>query len=96
MERDDATSLLARRVVTGAGHFLPREKPGAVSSAMLELLAATMKFHPGKVEPTMRLLGSDEVLAKLQAGETGREIFEAYRPQLEHFRKIRAKYLLYK
>ena len=62
----------------------------------MELLAATIKFHPGKVEPTMRLLGSDEVLAKLQAGETGREILQAYRPQLEHFRKIRAKYLLYK
>ncbi|HTF61168.1 MAG TPA: DUF1343 domain-containing protein [Edaphobacter sp.] len=62
----------------------------------MELLAATMKFHPGKVEPTMRLLGSDEVLAKLQAGETGREILQQYRPQLEHFRKIRAKYLLYK
>jgi uncharacterized protein YbbC (DUF1343 family) len=62
----------------------------------MELLAATMKFHPGKMEPTMRLLGSDEVLAKLQAGETGREILEQYRPQLEHFRQIRAKYLLYK
>jgi hypothetical protein len=62
----------------------------------MELLAATMKFHPGKVEPTMRLLGSDEVFAKLQAGETGRKILEANRPQLEHFRKIRAKYLLYK
>jgi pimeloyl-ACP methyl ester carboxylesterase len=33
------SSLLARRVVPGAGHFLPREKPEAVSSAMLELLA---------------------------------------------------------
>lgn len=62
----------------------------------MELLAATMKFHPGKVEPTMRLLGSDEVLAKLQAGETGRAILEQYHPQLEHFRNIRAKYLLYK
>ena len=39
-ERAQFTSLLARRVVTGAGHFLPREKPEAVSSAMLELLAA--------------------------------------------------------
>jgi pimeloyl-ACP methyl ester carboxylesterase len=36
------TRLVARRIVSGAGHFLPREKPDAVSSAMLELLAA----HP--------------------------------------------------
>jgi pimeloyl-ACP methyl ester carboxylesterase len=31
--------LVARRVIAGAGHFLPREKPEAVSSALLELLA---------------------------------------------------------
>ncbi len=40
-ERTAFTSLRARRVVAGAGHFLPREKPDAVSSAMLELLGAT-------------------------------------------------------
>jgi pimeloyl-ACP methyl ester carboxylesterase len=33
------TSLVAREVVPGAGHFLPRENPDAVSSAMLKLLA---------------------------------------------------------
>jgi pimeloyl-ACP methyl ester carboxylesterase len=32
------TKLVARHVVAGAGHFLPREKPDAVSSALLELL----------------------------------------------------------
>jgi len=30
--------LVDRRIVQGAGHFLPREKPDAVSSALLELL----------------------------------------------------------
>jgi pimeloyl-ACP methyl ester carboxylesterase len=40
-ERASFTSLLARRVIAGAGHFLPREKPEAVSSAMLELIAGT-------------------------------------------------------
>jgi len=33
--------LVARRVVPGVGHFMPRERPDAVSSAMLELLAPT-------------------------------------------------------
>jgi len=33
------TTLVAREVVPGAGHFLSREKPDAVSSAMLKLLA---------------------------------------------------------
>ena len=33
--------LVARRVIDGAGHFMPRERPDAVSSALLELLAST-------------------------------------------------------
>jgi pimeloyl-ACP methyl ester carboxylesterase len=39
-ERAMFTKLTARRVIPGAGHFVPREKPDAVSSALLELLAA--------------------------------------------------------
>lgn len=35
------TTLVARRVIDGAGHFLPRERPDAVSSALLELLKST-------------------------------------------------------
>ena len=37
-EREMFTKLVARHVIAGAGHFLPREKPDAVSSALLELL----------------------------------------------------------
>jgi pimeloyl-ACP methyl ester carboxylesterase len=33
------TRLIARRVIPGAGHFLPREKPDAVSGALLEILS---------------------------------------------------------
>jgi len=40
-ERAVFPALVARRVIPGAGHFLPREKPEAVSSALLELLKAT-------------------------------------------------------
>jgi len=38
-ERAAFTSLVARRVVPGVGHFMPREKPEAVSSALLKLLS---------------------------------------------------------
>ena len=38
-ERAMFTKLVGRRVVPGAGHFLPREKPDTVSSALLELLS---------------------------------------------------------
>lgn len=40
-ERAAFASLVARRVIEGVGHFMPREKPEAVSSALLELLAST-------------------------------------------------------
>jgi pimeloyl-ACP methyl ester carboxylesterase len=38
-DRASFTKLVARRIVPGAGHFLPREKPDAVSTALMELLA---------------------------------------------------------
>ena len=37
-ERAPFTSLKARRVVTGAGHFLPRENPDVVSAALRQVL----------------------------------------------------------
>jgi len=40
-ERAPFTSLKARRVVSGVGHFVPRENPGAVSAALRELLQQT-------------------------------------------------------
>jgi pimeloyl-ACP methyl ester carboxylesterase len=39
-ERSSFTSLVGRRIIAGSGHFMPREKPAAVSAAMLEVLAA--------------------------------------------------------
>jgi len=38
LDRALFTSLVAREVFAGAGHFLPREKPDVVSSAVLKLL----------------------------------------------------------
>ena len=40
-ERAVFPARVARHVVKGAGHFLPREKPGEVSSALLQLLDGT-------------------------------------------------------
>ncbi len=40
-EKASFPKLLARRIVAGSGHFMPREKPDAVSAALLEVLAAT-------------------------------------------------------
>jgi pimeloyl-ACP methyl ester carboxylesterase len=40
-ERATMPRLVAKRIVEGAGHFLPHEKPEAVGAALLELLSAT-------------------------------------------------------
>src|SRR5580698_7598485 len=40
-ERASFPALVARRIVAGAGHFMPREKPDAVSGALLEVLSAS-------------------------------------------------------
>ncbi len=63
----------------------------------MELLSATLKFHPDKfdLETVMRLLGSEEAAARLKRGETGRDVLEAMSGRTEAFREVRAKYLLY-
>jgi uncharacterized protein YbbC (DUF1343 family) len=64
----------------------------------LELLAATLKFHPDKFtldRKIMLLLGSDKAAALLKQGKTGSEVNESLREELEQFRQARAKYLLY-
>jgi pimeloyl-ACP methyl ester carboxylesterase len=40
-EQASFKTLVARRIVQGSGHFMPREKPDAVSSALLEVLTAS-------------------------------------------------------
>jgi pimeloyl-ACP methyl ester carboxylesterase len=40
-ERATLPRLIAKRIIEGAGHFLPHEKPEAVASALLDALGAT-------------------------------------------------------
>jgi pimeloyl-ACP methyl ester carboxylesterase len=40
-ERQVFSKLVGRRVISGVGHFMPREKPQEVSAAMLELMGMT-------------------------------------------------------
>jgi len=63
----------------------------------MELLSATLRFHPDKFDlaGVMRLLGNEEAAALLKRGESGREVLDAMRSRIQEFGKIRAKYLLY-
>jgi uncharacterized protein YbbC (DUF1343 family) len=64
----------------------------------LELIAALLKLHRDKFtidQKVMRLMGNDKAAALLKQGKTGGEVEEALQAELDQFRKIRAKYLLY-
>ena len=64
----------------------------------VELAAALGKLYPGKIDfaRSKRLIGSDDVIRRLQAGEDPRAIQESYRDAVAAFVKLREPYLLYK
>jgi uncharacterized protein YbbC (DUF1343 family) len=64
----------------------------------LELLAALLKFHSDKFtldRKIMLLVGSERAADLLKQGKSGAEVNDALRQELEGFRKVREKYLLY-
>ena len=63
----------------------------------IELAAALLKLYPGKIDlpKTKRLMGSNDVIARLTAGQDPRAIQETYRDQLAAFVRLRERYLLY-
>jgi uncharacterized protein YbbC (DUF1343 family) len=64
----------------------------------LEVAAALRKLYPGKIDfaKSRRLIGSDDVVRRLQAGEDPRAIERSYLDQVAAFVKLREAYLLYK
>jgi uncharacterized protein YbbC (DUF1343 family) len=55
------------------------------------------KLYPGKTDwvKSKLLIGSDDVVKRLEAGEDARQIQESYQGALKDFLKLRAKYLIY-
>jgi uncharacterized protein YbbC (DUF1343 family) len=64
----------------------------------LEVAAAIQQLYPGKIDLAVdkRLIGSDDVIRRLQAGEDPRTIQQSYEDALQAFIAKRAQYLLYK
>jgi uncharacterized protein YbbC (DUF1343 family)/CubicO group peptidase (beta-lactamase class C family) len=64
----------------------------------LELAAAVQSLYPGKIDFTLskRLIGSDDVIRRLQAGEDPRLIVQSFQDALANFIKLRDQYLLYR
>jgi uncharacterized protein YbbC (DUF1343 family) len=64
----------------------------------IELACAIEKLWPGKVDWTRsaRLIGSDDVVRRIIAGEDATTIQASWQDDLRSFNEIRAKYLIYK
>ena len=63
----------------------------------LEIAAAIQKLYPGKMDwsQAKRLIGSDDALKRIAAGEDPHKIERSYAAGVKAFEKTRAKYLLY-
>ncbi len=64
----------------------------------LELAGALEKLYPGKIDfaASRKLIGSQEVLREIAAGEDPRQIQQKIQDGLDQFLQVREKYLLYK
>jgi uncharacterized protein YbbC (DUF1343 family)/CubicO group peptidase (beta-lactamase class C family) len=63
----------------------------------LELAVGIQKLYPGKVDFSLgkRLIGSDEVIRRIQAAEDPRTIEQSFQDAMDAFAVTRARYLLY-
>jgi uncharacterized protein YbbC (DUF1343 family) len=64
----------------------------------LELAGALQKLYPGKIDFAVnkRLIGSDDVIKRLQAGNDPRDIQASFQDGVAAFVKMREPYLLYR
>ena len=64
----------------------------------LEIAAALLKLYPGKIslEPNRKLIGNEEVMRALAAGEDPEAIRQQQQDALQPFLRLREKYLLYR
>ena len=63
----------------------------------IELISALHHLYPDKfkIDATLAMVGSQRTLDELKAGDDPRQIAAHWQPQLDQFRILRARYLLY-
>ncbi len=88
--------LLANEICRGVRLEVTDREKLDVGRLGVELLSALWKLHREQfqLEKCIRLLGSKKTLERLKAGDDPEEIVEEWE-ELEAFRTMRAKYLLY-
>jgi uncharacterized protein YbbC (DUF1343 family)/CubicO group peptidase (beta-lactamase class C family) len=91
-------STLKGKTVHGIRFVITQREAFDATRLGLELCAALQKLYPGKIDiaANAKLIGSDEVIRQILAGDDPRLIQEKMVEALEPFLKMRQRYLLYR
>jgi uncharacterized protein YbbC (DUF1343 family) len=91
------TSAFEGKTIQGVKFQITNREQLNATLLGLELACAIHKLYPGKTDWTKSrlLIGSNDVVKRIEAGEDARRIQESYQGALRDFLKVRAKYLIY-
>jgi uncharacterized protein YbbC (DUF1343 family) len=91
------SGLYAGQVCEGARVVVTHRASFESMRMGIEIAAALAKLYPGNfdVSKMIALVGNAETIAQLKAGTSPAAIVASWSADLEAFRKMRAKYLLY-
>lgn len=67
-----------------------------ILEALLHILGPEQLFRPERLDVFTKAVGTDSVRQKLVNGESAEQIYASFAPELNRFRTIREKYLIYK
>jgi uncharacterized protein YbbC (DUF1343 family) len=90
-------SIFAGRRIEGVRFEMVNREMVDSTRLGLEVAGAIQKLYPGKVDWPVdkRLIGSDETIRRLQAGDDPRTIQQGMQDSVAAFLEMRAKYLIY-
>ena len=93
-----ASSHLAGTEIEGVRFFVTDREAFDSATLGLEIAAALLKLYPGKIslEANRKLIGNEETIRALGAGEDSRSIRQKQQDALQGFLALRSKYLLYR
>jgi uncharacterized protein YbbC (DUF1343 family)/CubicO group peptidase (beta-lactamase class C family) len=92
-----SSSNLVGREIEGVRFFVTNRESFDSARLGFEIASALLQFYPGKIslEPDRKLIGNEEVMKRLAAGEDPESIRQQQQDAIEGFLQLRAKYLLY-
>jgi uncharacterized protein YbbC (DUF1343 family) len=93
-----SSSNVAGREVEGIRFVVTNRESFDSSRLGFEIASALLKLYPGKIslEPNGKLIGNEQVMRALAAGEDPETIRQKQQDALQGFLRLREKYLLYR